>query len=246
MAENKEIKSKREAFAERMKGKYPDKDFADDEVMFGQISDDYDNYDKQLSEYEEEDKKLSNLLATDPRSASFLIAWKNGEHPMTALVRQFGKDGLVELLENEEKMDEFAKANEEYLERIANEKKLEAEYESNIGESLAVIDSLQQEGGYSEDEVNAALDFLNGIIHDGIVGKYSRESIEMAIKAMNHDTDVSDAAYEGEVRGRNARIEEKLRKPSEGDGTVMLGGRNRQEPLNEKPQSIFDTARGTK
>ena len=49
--ENSQVKSKRDQFKERMKGKYPDRDFEDDEVFFGQINDDYDDYDKQLSGY---------------------------------------------------------------------------------------------------------------------------------------------------------------------------------------------------
>lgn len=241
MAENKEVKSRRAALTERLQGKYPDADFSDEEVLFGRISDDYDDYDKKIAEYDEEDKKLSDMMAADPRSASFLMAWRDGEHPMTAFVRRFGKEGLEELLENEEKMDEFAKANEEYLERVANEKKLEEEYERNISESLATVDSMQEEGGYSEDEMNAALDFLLGIIRDGIVGKFSRESLEMAMKAMNHDSDVTEAAAEAEVRGRNARIEEKLRKPKT-DGTANIAGSNNLTPQQKKGTSIFDIA----
>ena len=45
MADNKEVKSKRDLFSDRMKGKYPDKQFDDDEALFGQINDDYDDYD---------------------------------------------------------------------------------------------------------------------------------------------------------------------------------------------------------
>lgn len=56
MADNKEVKSKRDLFSDRMKGKYPDKQFDDDEALFGQINDDYDDYDKRLGEYQGERK----------------------------------------------------------------------------------------------------------------------------------------------------------------------------------------------
>ena len=52
MADNKEVKSKRDLFSDRMKAKYPDKQFDDDEALFGQINDDYDDYDKRLGEYQ--------------------------------------------------------------------------------------------------------------------------------------------------------------------------------------------------
>ena len=46
---NMEVKSNRERYTERLKAKYPDREFADDEALFGQINDDYDGYDKELS-----------------------------------------------------------------------------------------------------------------------------------------------------------------------------------------------------
>lgn len=70
---------------------------------------------------------------------------------------------------------------------------------------------------------------------DGILGKFTRESIDMAFKAINHDANVEDAAHEGEVRGRNAKIEEKLKKASHGDGTANLNGKNSGGKPNNLP-----------
>ena len=42
--ENSQVKSKRDQFKERMKGKYPDRDFDDDEVFFGQIFDELEGW----------------------------------------------------------------------------------------------------------------------------------------------------------------------------------------------------------
>lgn len=46
MPNNEVVKSKRDLAMERIKAKYPDKSFDDDEAFFGQINDDYDDYDK--------------------------------------------------------------------------------------------------------------------------------------------------------------------------------------------------------
>ena len=224
--DNSQVKSKREMLTERMRGKYPDKDFSDEESFYGQISDDYDDYDKRLSGYQEREKAFSDLFASDPRSANFLMNWKNGEHPMTALVRQFGKDGLEELVNNDEKMEEFAKANEEYLERVAKENELEQEYQTNLEASLKSIEEKQAAEGLSDEQVDAAMDFLIGIVRDGLMGKFTPESIDMAFKAINHDADVTNAAEEAEVRGKNAKVEATLRKKSKGDGTANLDGKN--------------------
>lgn len=244
-AEKENIKSKRDLLKERLAGKYPDKNFDDDDVLYGQISDDYDDYDGRLQGYADREKQLTDMFSSDPRSAAFLMAWKDGEHPMTALVRQFGKDGLQELVENEDKMEEFAKANEEYLERVAKEKELEEEYYANLDASLQTIDEKQKAENLTDEQVDKALGWLVGIVRDGIKGKFSPESIDMAFKAINHDEDVAVAAEEAEIRGKNAKIDEKLRKREAGDGTAALAGSN-NGTVPQQREDIFSLAAGAR
>jgi hypothetical protein len=123
-------------------------------------------------------------------------------------------------------LEEIAAANKEYVDRVAKEQELEDEYQKNLQESLAYLDTFQKESGLSDDEVDDVMAFLVNIVKDGIMGKFTPESIDMAKKAINHDVDVEEANMEGEVRGKNARIEEKLRKNNRGDGTASLDGKN--------------------
>ena len=225
MPKNTEVKSNRDRYTERLKAKYPDKEFADDEALFGQINDDYDSYDNELSGYREREKALSDLFASNPRSAAFLTDWRNGEDPIIGLVRKFGDD-FKAALEDPEKQEALAAANKEYAERIAKEDKYEDEYQKNLSETLTTLEQMQQEDGLSDEDIDSAMDFLVGIMKDGLLGKFSRESISMALKAINHDSDVEQADREGEVRGRNTKIEEKLRKGSKSDGTANLGSKN--------------------
>lgn len=225
MAKNTEVKSNRDRYTERLKTKYPDKEFVDDEALFGQINDDYDSYDNELTGYREREKALSDLFASNPRSAAFLTDWRNGEDPIIGLVRKFGDD-FKAALEDPEKQEALAAANKEYAERIAQESEYEGEYQKNISETLATLETMQQEEGLSDEDIDSAMDFLVGIMKDGLLGKFSRESIAMALKAIKHDADVEQADREGEVRGRNSKIEEKLRKGGKSDGTAHLGGKN--------------------
>ena len=71
------------------------------------------------------------------------------------------------------------------------------------------------------------MELLLGIIKDGVMGKFTADSIDMAMKAINHDVDVEVAGHEGEVRGKNTKIEEKLRKQKKGDGIPNMDGKNR-------------------
>ena len=121
MAESKEVKTKRELALERMKGKYPDKQFDDDEALFGQINDDYDDYDNQIQGYKDREQSFSDLFTSDPRSAKFLTEWRQGKNPAVALVEMFGDD-FVEELKDPEKQEEVAEASKAYAESVSKEK----------------------------------------------------------------------------------------------------------------------------
>ena len=72
-------KSRRETALERLKARYPDKSFDDDESMYGQLLDDYDAGEQELNGYKDREKAFSDLFTSDPRSAKFLTDWKNGK-----------------------------------------------------------------------------------------------------------------------------------------------------------------------
>lgn len=230
--DNQQVKSRRQSVTERLQSRYPDKDFSDEESFFGQISDDYDQYDKDIAGYQEREKSFSDMFTNDPRSARFMNDWRNGQDPVIGLVRLFGKD-IKDAIDDPERQEQIAEANKEFVERVAKEKELEEQYQSNLEESLKTLEKLQAESGLSDEQMDEAMAFLVNIMKDAVVGKFTPESIQMAIKAINHDSDVAAANEEGIVQGKNTKIEEKLRKKKSGDGTAQLDGHNtaaRQAP----------------
>ena len=216
-------------------------DFEDDEVFFGQINDDYDNYDNELSGYKEREGKFADMFSSDPRSANFLMNWKNGGDPVVELVRQFGTD-IKDAIDDPGRLEEISTANKEFVESVAKEKELKETYDKNLEASLKVLEEVQQKNGLSDEQVDAAMEWLVGIVKDGVMGKFSADSIDMAMKAINHDSDVETAAHEAEVRGKNTRIEEKLRKEQQGDGLPQFAGKNGAGGAPRKRKSIFDMA----
>ena len=183
------------------------------------------------------------MFAADPRSAQFLTDMHNGNDPVLGLVRNFGVE-IKDVLDDPEMQDRIAEANKEYVERIANSKKLDEEYEKNMDNTLDTLRQFQAERGMSDEQIDQVVDFLLGVVRDGVMGKFSTETLNMACKALNYDADVAAAGEEGEVAGRNAKITEKLRKSNKGDGTAPLGGKNGQGHSSspQKNQSIFDLA----
>lgn len=242
MAENNGVKSRRDQHIERLRKKYPDKKFEDDEEIYGQISDDYDQYEQELADFQGREKTLSDMFAADPRSAQFLTDMHNGKDPVIGLVSNFGVE-IKDVLDDPEMQDKIAEANKEYVERVANSKKLDEEYDKNMDVTLETLRKFQSERGMSDEQVDQLVDFLLGVIRDGVMGKFSPETLDMACKALNYDADVAAAGEEGEVTGRNAKITEKLRKSNKGDGTAPIGGKNGQGAgAPRKASSIFDLA----
>lgn len=218
--------SKRDAFKKRLSAKYPDKNFDDDEAMFGQISDDYDSTESELNRYREDERKLTDMFNADERNGALFADFANGGDPRLTLIRLYGQD-VVDMINDPEKQDEVAEANKAYVERVAKEKALEEEYKKNLENSLQVADDWQKKNNLSDEQVDEAFQFIVQIASDAIVGKFTEDSLNLARKAITHDVDVTEAGNAGEIRGRNAKIDMKLKKRKNSDGVPSLGGKSR-------------------
>lgn len=246
MAEEKQVKSRRDQFGERLKKKYPDREYADDEALFGQINDDYDEYDSQLSGYKERESKLTDMFTRDPQSAQFITDMAQGKDPWASLINRIGIDGVKEMLDDPAKMEEFSKSNKEYVDRMAKQKGLEEEWEKNMKTTLSMLEQKQQELSLTDEQIDQAADLIKEITNDAVIGIIKPQTIDMVLKAINHDADIAAASEEGEIRGKNAKAEVKLRKPKRGDGTPTLAGANNAPAPSRQKGSIFDIADGAR
>lgn len=243
MAENNPVISRRDQHLERLRNKYPDKKFEDDEEIFGQISDDYDQFEQENGTMREREKTLSNMFRENPQAAFFLNDMREGKDPVMSLVRRLGME-VKDVLDDPAMQDKIEEANKEYLSRVAKSKELDEEYEKNMDETLnKTLPEYQQQNNLSDEEIDAICAAWIQILKEGIMGKLSTETITLIAKAINHDTDVANAQEEGEVAGRNAKIVEKMRNSKKGDGIQNLNGRNGTPGESKKTKSVFDLAR---
>ena len=247
MAENQEQKSRRDAFNERLKAKYPDREYADDEALFGQIDDDYADYEKRLGEAAERQKKhddealiIEETFKKDPRNAQFFVDIMSGKDAFVALIKRIGSEGIIELLNDPEKEAEYAAANKEYAENLAKERDLEAQVEVNKAESQKVVE--QMNAKYGAENVDAALAIIDGIWHDAVLGIVTPATLEMAMNIVRRDADLANARQEGELAGRNAKIVDKLQKQNGGDGMPAMGGSNTVSAAPKRNLNVFDYA----
>lgn len=244
MAEKDVVKSRREQHLERLRKKYPEKQFEDDEAIFGQISDDYDQFEQENGAMRERENAFSEMFTKNPKSARLMMDWKDGKDPVASLIRIYGKEDILAAIDDPERLDAIEAANREFAERVAKNDEYEAQYEKNLPESLRAIERWSGEQGIGDDAIDEAISALSKICGDFILGKIEPDTVKMMINALNHDADVANAQEEGEVAGRNARIVEKMRNSRKGDGIQNLNGRNgTPAPVNGKAKSVFDLAR---
>lgn len=236
------IKSKKDTALERLSARHNGTSYDDDEAIFGAINEDYDADQESLNRYRDNEKRLTDMMDKDPRSAEFLSAWFNGDNPVVALVRQYG-DEFLDYITDPENDGVIAKAQKDYLERVAKEKEFEELYQKNQEETEKVLDAYVDEVG--EEVANETFSKLVTMAQDIIVGKVTKEYLDMFTKAKNHDKDVAEASHVGEVKGRNANITNKVELKKKGDGIPNLDSRSGGK-MTKKPQpnrnSIFELA----
>ena len=213
----------RDKLRKRLSERYPDQNFDADEDFYGRIDSDYEDYEGQLGRYRENEGKMVDLFNRDPRSARFLKEWADGNDPVILMIRHYGSD-IKEILDDPDKIEEIAKANKEYVDRVAQEKDLEDQYEKNLEESLTLLEQVQKDRNLSDDDMEKVIAQLRDDANDVLMGRFTQDAIDRVLKALNYDQDVEAAGYEGEVRGKNKKIDEKLRKRNQGDGLARIQG----------------------
>ena len=129
MTENQEVKSKKDLLMERYKAEQPDVEFADDEALFGKISEDYEDYDKMKGEYgtlKEDADVIKDFFAKSPDSAVlFSVIRKDPNHNLvSALIDVYGEE-IKDALESEEAKAKLAEASQAYAKRVAENDELE-------------------------------------------------------------------------------------------------------------------------
>ena len=75
---------------------------------------------------------------------------------------------------------------------------------------------------------------------DVVAGNFEPSYIEMAIKALDYDNAVATAEENGEIRVRNAKIEEKMERAKKGDGVPYGGGNMAKAPTRQPVGGALD------
>lgn len=232
-SQNQAVESKRDAYLKKLREKYPGDNFDDDEAIFGRVAEDEAARDEQVSKYETESGKLLDMYTRDPRSAAFFENWRNNGDPLVFLIRELGDD-FKAALDDPERAEEISKAHSDWLAKVAKEKELQEQAADNLNATLQTLEEFQKENDLTDEEASKIFDFVYKIIGDGIMNVITKDTFAIAAKALNYEKDVESALAEGEIKGRNAKIDDKLQKKAVPTDIPPSLSSNATEPPKEK------------
>lgn len=164
-------------------------------------------------------------------------------------------DEKLQAAESENEMTLAEESSEESLEESSEESSGETPEESTESaksDEIAEADEIDGEEllkaleemapeSFADGEKEAVASLALRILEEGKEGALGKETIEMLHGAVALERMVAEADKEGEIRGRNAQIEEQMEIESSGDGLPHLSSISGASP--RRVASIFDLAR---
>lgn len=229
----------RELFYERIRTSRPDAKYDDDEEeYFRQASTMMDEHEKKSGEYDSMSKKLMSRFNSNPDEAEAFLDYLDGASLPAAIRRRLG-DQALSMKEGDEGWDEYVKAGEERKAQQEESRKALDAFLANAKESDEVMSAFISEHGMDDDTAKAFTDMVLAVANDISAGRISKDTLSMLKKARDYETDIVAAREQGEVDGKNKKIEaEKKRMQGSGLPDASAGG----NASNEVDAKSNDTA----
>ena len=250
VTETKEVKKGRDRYKDYMSQKYPDKVFEGEDAtddLDELVASELESNAAELEGFRANNKKIVDLFNRDPRWAKVLmrIAASEDTDPIDVLFEMYGPD-LLEAMQSDEGRAKISKAISKYMEAKAKSEEGEKERMDNYEKSIADLVAFADEKGLDDEQAKQVFEKVNQIGFDVLEGIYTREAYQMVYDGMNFSNAVENARKEGEVAGRNAKIEEKLAKVNKPvDLPPSVGGQGAAAPEAKPVQrdTFFDGVR---
>jgi tetratricopeptide (TPR) repeat protein len=205
--------SARDRYRSRIASDYPDLNMDDEEAYYNAANERYD----ELGRYRESTENFRNALNLDANASGafnrMIVAATEQKDfdPIVWLVENAGLD-IAALMENEDYAKKIGDAHQKYLADKSKEEDLETQFAENAPASLDAIDQKAQEMGLDDAAKDEVIKQMYDLVDNMMVGIIPVDVFELLAKGNSHDTDVESAKEEGEARGRQTKITDKVRK----------------------------------
>lgn len=209
------------AWRTRMKERHGEADWDSlgDDGMADMAMADYDALSAQVEQYRKRDAAFDELAEKHPEGMMFLSQLAKGKSVREAIENSMGVS-----------FEEFYN-DPDYpaMRQEREEKEREA-----VGQMLARLDEEAAARGWKSEDVDEALQAIDDFINAVETNSVTMDMLQLLRNGKRYDKDVAKAMHEGEVNGRNAKIEETRRKKkASSDGLPALGGQSKGGESNK-------------
>lgn len=240
--DNQKVAANKQKWLDNFSKRHSDIDQSDEEAYYGAINDDYDEYDERIKGYEDDNKRVKEMLEANPAFAQMLVEAHNGGNPWKVLA-QIGGEPLIELMKNpddEELAQNVLDGMNDYAAKVKEHSALEKEAAANAGPSIDAMLEVADENGMSDEQTNEMYKLWDTIQQGAIVNKVEKSTWELLAKAIMHDENVMAAETEGEMRGKNAKMQVEKNHIIKGASPSLLRGQGGGQNNNPKPPTLGD------
>ena len=206
------VKGPREIMYERIRAKSPDMEYEDgSDDYYRRAGDILDELEAKGVRYDDLSGKLMRRFQEDPEEAQTLLDYMDGM-PLVAAIRKNMGDEALTMTEESEGWDEYQKAGEDRKKRFHDQEELLNEIRANSEQSDKDFEEWANELGLTDEQKEAVRAQIQGDLENLSRGRVTKEIYGRYRNALNHDADVEAAHKQGNVEGRNEKIEAERKK----------------------------------
>lgn len=225
---------------ERLRKRYPDREFTDEAAAKDEF---YADYDRTLGEYDAlrgENARILETLQDNPEFAQVFARIRDGMPLRVALARVIDFDA-AKPVEGDPDYEDFMREAGEFKKRQAEVAERRKRIEENQARSRMEIDDFFEKVGADDEEQTGFADFLQGLFDDVFEGNMGKVVLGKLWQAYKYDEDVEAARKAGETEGRNETIETRRTKTKATDGLPDAGAAMAEKTAPKR--MVLDTSR---
>lgn len=234
-------KSARELYYERIKANFPDKQFGDDDEIYGAALEYTDGIEGKLNKIQSGNDELAEKMMKDPKVAAAFMDFISGKPLPAALNRYFSEDEM-KMKEGDEGWEDYLEAEKQRLADYEASKTAKAEYEANLEASQKDIDAFISDKGMKEEDFDVFMGKVTDAVTQKLLkGMIDKEFLEIFYKGLNYDTDMNTAEQAGMVKGKNEKIVTQTKLPDMPELKTTGGGAPAEAPkVVNKTAEFYD------
>jgi hypothetical protein len=194
-----------------------------------------------LDKYRQVNEELKILFSSEPGLGMAILEFRDGADFATALARHIDLENIAPM-EGEPNKEAWDNARMERKSKYEAKQKGEREQEDNIQASIEALQQFQQEKGMADEDAQGFINYLMDMLGAAYSGRLTLDFINRMFMAMNYDSDLDktkkEALEEGEVRGRNMKINQMKEKQASKPGTGLPDINEGAQQMAKKPKGF--------